>query len=138
MGVIHRLWHSIGANVIGMSVCEHDEMLAATSHLPHLLSYTLVNVLIKKNKGNDIFRYAAGGFADFSRLASSDPALWAEIFLTNASEIEAILDAYIKQLTNYKDLLLDKNKDSLAIEFAKAKTAREYFMEKHFNFAELL
>ena len=101
--------------------------------LPHLLSYTLVNVLIKKNKGNDIFRYAAGGFADFSRLASSDPALWAEIFLTNANEIEAILDAYIKQLTNYKDLLLDKNKDSLAIEFAKAKTAREYFMEKHFN-----
>ena len=133
VGAIHRLWHSIGANVIGMSVCEHDEMLAATSHLPHLLSYTLVNVLIKKNKGNDIFRYAAGGFADFSRLASSDPALWAEIFLTNASEIEAILDAYIKQLTNYKDLLLDKNKDSLAIEFAKAKTAREYFMEKHFN-----
>ena len=49
--------------------------------------------LDKKNKGNDIFRYAAGGFADFSRLASSDPALWAEIFLTNASEIEAILDA---------------------------------------------
>ena len=98
---------------------------------------TIVNVLIKKNKGNDIFRYAAGGFADFSRLASSDPALWAEIFLTNASEIEAILDAYIKQLTNYKDLLLDKNKDSLAIEFARAKTARKYFMEKHFN-AELL
>ena len=94
VGTIHRLWHSIGANVIGMSVCEHDEMLAATSHLPHLLSYTLVNVLIKKNKGNDIFRYAAGGFADFSRLASSDPALWAEIFLTNANEIEAILDAH--------------------------------------------
>ncbi len=133
VGVIHRLWHSIGANVIGMSVCEHDEMLAATSHLPHLLSYTLVNVLIKKNKGDDIFRYAAGGFADFSRLASSDPALWAEIFLTNANEIKAILDAYITQLTNYKDLLLEKKKDSLAMEFAKAKTARKYFMEKHFN-----
>ncbi len=133
VGLIHRLWHSIGANVIGMSIDEHDEMLAATSHLPHLLSYALVNVLIKKKKGGDIFRYAAGGFADFSRLASSDPTLWAEIFLTNTNEIEVVLDAYIKQLMNYKNLLLEKDKDSLAAEFAEAKTAREYFMEKHFR-----
>ena len=131
--LIHRLWHAIGANVIGMSVNEHDEMLAATSHLPHLLSYTLVNILIKKNEGDDIFRYAAGGFADFSRLASSDPALWAEIFLTNTNEIQIILNAYIKQLKNCKSLLLQKNKDALAAEFAEAKTAREQFMEKHFN-----
>ena len=133
VGVIHRLWHSIGANVIGMSVDEHDEMLAATSHLPHLLSYALVNVLIKKNKGDDIFRYAAGGFADFSRLASSDPSLWSEIFLTNTNQIEVVLDAYIKQLTDCKNLLLEKDKDSLAAEFAKAKTAREYFIKKHFK-----
>ena len=91
IGLIHELWRSIGANVIAMSVNDHDEILAATSHLPHLLSYALVNVLIKKNKSDDIFRYAAGGFADFSRLASSDPTLWSEIFLANSNEIEVLL-----------------------------------------------
>ena len=131
--LIHELWRSIGANVIGMSVKDHDEILAATSHLPHLLSYALVNVLIKKNKSDDIFRYAAGGFADFSRLASSDPNLWSEIFLANTNEIENVLDAYIQQLIDYKELLLKERKESLAADFAAAKTAREHFMKKHYQ-----
>ena len=133
IGLVHELWRSIGANVIGMRASDHDEILAATSHLPHLLAYGLVNALIKKNKSDDILRYAAGGFADFSRLASSDPNLWSEILLANASEIGAVLDEYIKQLTDYKTLLLKKKKKSLTANFAAAKTAREHFMKKYYQ-----
>ena len=60
-------------------------VLAATSHLPHLLSYALVDVLVQSRQSEDIFRYAAGGFADFSRLASSDPTMWADIFIANST-----------------------------------------------------
>ena len=137
IGLVHELWRSIGANVIGMSVDDHDEILAATSHLPHLLAYALVNVLVKKNKSDDIFRYAAGGFADFSRLASSDPTLWSEIFLANANQIEVVLDGYIQQLIDYKTLLRQKNQESLAADFTSAKTAREHFMKKHYQAGNL-
>ena len=133
VGIVHELWRSIGANVIGMSPDEHDSILASTSHLPHLLAYALVNVLIGQKKSDDIFRYAAGGFADFSRLASSDPTMWSEIFLTNANETEVMLDAFIDQLMGYKSLLSEKNHQALAINFKAAKTAREHFMEKHYN-----
>ena len=92
-----------------------------------------MNVLIGQKKSDDIFRYAAGGFADFSRLASSDPTMWSEIFLTNANETEVMLDAFIDQLMRYKSLLSEKNHQALAINFKAAKTAREHFMEKHYN-----
>ena len=72
VATINSLFRELGANVLGMTRIRHDEVLAATSHLPHLLAYAIVDVLLKQEQSEDIFRYAAGGFADFSRLASSD------------------------------------------------------------------
>lgn len=71
-----RFWQALGSDVSLMPVEQHDAVLAATSHLPHILAFALVDVLGKKDEQVDIFKYAAGGFKDFTRIASSDPTMW--------------------------------------------------------------
>ena len=75
-----QLWQAAKAEVICMDVEKHDEVLAHTSHLPHLMAFNLVEQLAKREDNLDIFRYAAGGFRDFSRIAASDPQMWHDIF----------------------------------------------------------
>ena len=87
LAVVNELWRKLGANILGMELAKHDEVLAMTSHLPHLLAYTIVDALFGQQQSEDIFRYAAGGFADFSRLASSNAKMWSDIFVTNLSLI---------------------------------------------------
>lgn len=131
--LVHRLWRMLGAKVLGMSVNRHDQVLAATSHLPHLLSYALVDVLIKNQQSEDIFRYAAGGFADFSRLASSDPTMWADIFTANAAATTAVLDEYIEQLNSLRSSLVDNDYQKLHETFSIAKSTRDGFIRKLTN-----
>lgn len=77
---ISQLWQSVGATVMKMDVAHHDAVLAYTSHLPHLLAFNLVEQLADHDDNMDIFRYAAGGFRDFTRIAASDPVMWHDIF----------------------------------------------------------
>jgi prephenate dehydrogenase len=77
-----------------MSVERHDEVLAKTSHLPHLLAFSLVDTLARESENLDIFRYAAGGFRDFTRIAASDPVMWHDIFLANETSVLQALDAF--------------------------------------------
>jgi 3-phosphoshikimate 1-carboxyvinyltransferase len=79
LAVVDRLWRELGADVEHMQVERHDEVLAATSHLPHLLAFGLVDSLAKRNENLEIFRYAAGGFRDFTRIAGSDPVMWHQL-----------------------------------------------------------
>lgn len=130
VALVHALWRSLGARVLGMSVARHDQVLAATSHLPHLLSYALVDVLVKNQQNEDIFRYAAGGFADFSRLASSDPTMWADIFVTNAAATTEVLDDYIAHLQHLRGALQRKDYQLLRKTFVSAKTIRDRFVRK--------
>lgn len=130
---VHELWRTLGADVLGMTVQRHDEVLAATSHLPHLLSYALVDVLVKSRQSEDIFRYAAGGFADFSRLASSDPTMWADIFIANSAAVTSVLDEYIEYLQRLREALVSKEHESLMTTFSAAKKARDGFVRKIFN-----
>src|SRR5690606_16140174 len=74
--LVTRMWQSTGAQVIRMDVARHDEVLAATSHLPHLIAFSLVDTLAGEDDNKEIFRYAAGGFRDFTRIAASDPTMW--------------------------------------------------------------
>ena len=76
LALVDSLWRALGADVEHMEVEHHDEVLAATSHLPHLLAFTLVDSLAKRSENLEIFRYAAGGFRDFTRIAGSDPVMW--------------------------------------------------------------
>ena len=96
------LWQNIGARIEQMSAQKHDDIFAATSHLPHLLSYNLVNSLAQMPEKYNVFNYAAGGFRDFTRIAASDPTMWHDICIANAPAI-------LQQLRNYQTLL-----DSLA------------------------
>ncbi len=135
--LVTELWRSLAANVLGMSVARHDEVLAATSHLPHLLAYSIVDVLKKQEQSEDIFRYAAGGFADFSRLASSDPQMWSEIFTANRQATSTILGSMIDELVLLKQQLDSSSQDELLKEFsqlfAAARDTREEFIHTHFR-----
>ena len=89
---VRDMWSGAGAEVVELGVTQHDAILAATSHLPHMLAYALVDALSNSALSDDIFRFAAGGFRDFTRIASSDPIMWRDIALANRDELlKAIL-----------------------------------------------
>lgn len=131
---VMQLWQTLGADVHGMTPERHDEVLAGTSHLPHLLAYTLVNTLVdsvsEKDRSRQVFDYAAGGFADFSRIASSDPYMWRDIFLANRDATVDVLDAYINSLNEMRHRLLKGDGDGLQYEFTRAKRVRDEFIRR--------
>ncbi len=130
---VRLLWQRLGAEVHDMSVHDHDAVLAGTSHLPHLLAFSLVNTLSGQSLSDDIFRYAAGGFAGFTRIASSDPTMWRDIFLANGPATVAVLDAYTGELARMRQAILDGQGEFLAQRFAAAKQARDHFVARHFR-----
>lgn len=130
---VNELWRVIGANVIGMSLDKHDQVLAATSHLPHALAFAIVDTLSAREGSDDIFRYAAGGFADFSRLASSNPVMWSDIFVANAVATEQVLDDYIENLQTLKQAIKHKDRDALLALFTRSKETRDRFVAHYFT-----
>jgi len=122
---VKEMWQTTGAIVETLDVKQHDDVLAATSHLPHVLAYSLVNTLSKSEYGDHVFDFAAGGFKSFSRIASSDPVMWRDICLENKEAIVASLDQYQKDLASLKKLIEDENGDGLNDLFAHAKTTRD-------------
>lgn len=124
---IAKLWQNIGAVVSQMTAQKHDEILSLTSHLPHLLSYALTFQLAKDDNNLEIFRYAAGGFRDFSRISASSPIMWHDIFLANKEAVLQGLENYQAILNELKSAILNDNSDDLLNTFETAKNAREYF-----------
>ncbi|UZA15935.1 prephenate dehydrogenase/arogenate dehydrogenase family protein [Moraxella bovis] len=124
---IAMLWQSLGASVDFMSCEKHDEVLALTSHLPHLLSYALTYQLAKDEESLNIFRYAGGGFRDFSRISASSPIMWHDIFLANKQAVLQGLENYQAILNQLKSDIENDNSDDLLKTFEIAKNAREYF-----------
>lgn len=127
---VQAMWKSCGAEVVETTIEHHDEVLAATSHLPHMLAFSLVDTLAKMDAKSDIFNFAAGGFRDFTRIASSDPDMWRDICLANG-------DALVKMIKKFSDdlQLLSKaieNNDSTYLKetFSRAKKARDEFCDK--------
>lgn len=124
---VAQLWESMGAIVSEMSVEEHDRILAATSHLPHVLAFSLVDALAKRSEQRDIFTYAAGGFRDFTRIAGSDPQMWHDIVLANRDAILAALDDFDKSLDQMRQAIDSRNGHRLLQIFSEAKAARDRF-----------
>ena len=119
------MWQCVGAVVECMSAEHHDHVLAATSHLPHLLAFTLVDSLARRDESCEIFRYAAGGFRDFTRIAASDPTMWRDIALANSNEISLILQQYQQELEDLQRDLQAKDAQNLFDRFSRAQQARE-------------
>ncbi|GHD48177.1 3-phosphoshikimate 1-carboxyvinyltransferase [Marinobacter persicus] len=121
------LWEGCGATVLTMSVAYHDEVLAATSHLPHLIAFSLVDTLAGEDENMDIFRYAAGGFRDFTRIAASDPVMWHDIFLSNREAVLRVIDHFTKDLDQLRSAIAEGDGATLLRVFSRAKAAREHF-----------
>ncbi len=119
------MWQCVGAVVECMSAAHHDHVLAATSHLPHLLAFTLVDSLARMDESREVFRYAAGGFRDFTRIAGSDPTMWRDIALANAFEIKQVLKRYQVELEALQRDLESKDAQALFDRFSRAQAARE-------------
>ncbi|OZG72202.1 bifunctional prephenate dehydrogenase/3-phosphoshikimate 1-carboxyvinyltransferase [Hahella sp. CCB-MM4] len=122
-----KLWRATGAQVLMMSVPHHDEVLAATSHLPHLIAFSLVDTLAGADDNKEIFRYAAGGFRDFTRIAASDPIMWHDIFLSNRAAVLKVIDEFSADLGKLRKAIDQGDGETLMGVFTRAKAAREHF-----------
>ncbi|MGY8815869.1 MAG: prephenate dehydrogenase [Gammaproteobacteria bacterium] len=128
--MISSMWETCGANVVSMSVEHHDLMLAATSHLPHVLAYSLVSCLAKMSEEENIFKYSGGGFRDFSRIASSNPEMWSDICISNQENLLEVIEQYKVQLNEITELIKNNDKKSLEYLFSKVKITRDRFVEQ--------
>ena len=104
-GSVERLWAALGAEVVRMDAERHDRVLACTSHLPHLLAYALVDTLSNLDDSEEIFRFAAGGFRDFTRIAGSDPVIWRDIFASNRAALLEVLDRFSADLAGLRGMI---------------------------------
>ncbi|MGB0942278.1 MAG: prephenate dehydrogenase/arogenate dehydrogenase family protein [Marinomonas sp.] len=125
---LHRMWTAIGADVVSMDVTHHDHVLAGSSHLPHLLAYTLVDALANSERSQDVFRFAAGGFRDFTRIASSDPIMWRDVFLANKDATLESLDSFTEHLQQLRHSIEVGDGPAMFGVFTRAKSARDHFL----------
>ena len=124
---VTQLWEILGAEVLTMTVEDHDDVLAATSHLPHAIAYSLVDTLAHDIANPNIFRYAAGGFRDFTRIASSDPVMWHDIMKANKAAILRSLDLFTDNLQRMRSSIEKEDSDYLLEVFSRAKEARDEY-----------
>ena len=110
--MITNLWEGLGAAVFKIDPVRHDEIMSYASHLPHVISYAVLNSIMK-NANKDITTFSAGGLKDFVRIAGSDPKMWTDIFLSNKQSILKAIDAYKDSLDEIKELLESENEKEL-------------------------
>jgi len=125
--LVRNMWLATGAEVVDMEVARHDAVLAATSHLPHVLAYALVDSLAQSAESDEIFRCAAGGFRDFTRIASSDPVMWRDIAIANKSALLRAMDQFTDHLAQLRHAVATEDAQGMHDTFARAKTARDEF-----------
>ena len=122
---MRELWETCGARVASMTPEDHDAMLGAVSHLPHVLAYALVHEFALRENASELFSYAGGGFRDFTRIASSHPEMWRDICVANRDAIVGELDRYMLKLSEARVLLAEGNAPGLEKVFSEAKAARD-------------
>ena len=125
--LVTAMWQAAGAEVETMDAQHHDMVLAGTSHLPHLLAFGLVDCLNSLEDVDEVFRFAAGGFRDFTRIASSDPVMWRDICLSNRDDILAMMKKYEDELKTISSALQENDGNALIDIFSRAKQARDQF-----------
>jgi prephenate dehydrogenase len=122
---VAQLWRAVGATVEAMDAAEHDGLLAQTSHLPHLLSYALVEALIDVTPAARLFGHSGGGFRDMTRLAASDPVMWRDIALDNRDGLLRAIDTFAARLAAVRADIAAGDGAALQRRFTRAKAARD-------------
>ncbi len=130
---VSAAWAACGARVSRMTPAEHDAVLAAVSHLPHLLSYALVHEFAGRANSAQLFGLAAGGFRDFTRIASSHPEMWRDICVANRGPLLAELDRYAAKLAALRPLVESGDGAALERVFGEARAARERWLAGDFE-----
>lgn len=129
---IRQLWQACGAQVSIMSADEHDEILAATSHLPHILAFTMMNHLCHSSSDLvNLLRFAGSGLRDFTRIASSSPEMWRDICLANREPLLKQIDRYHHELKSLQELLESSDGQSLENFFSQAQSARKNWLKNN-------
>ena len=124
---VKKFWELIGSKTKIMSFSDHDYILSLTSHLPHAIAYTIVRSSVKNEDKlkDEVIKYSAGGLRDFTRIASSDPIMWRDIFIDNSENILKVLDAFSNNLEEMKKAIREKNSDKLSQIFSSTKNVRK-------------
>ncbi len=125
---VRLLWRACGAKVIEIPAETHDAVFAAVSHLPHLLAFALVDEFAGRPNAKTLFSFAASGFRDFTRIASSSPEMWKDIALNNREALLRELNAYEAQLVVLREALEARDGDALQNLMARARHARDRWM----------
>ena len=133
LNLITEMWKLTGAEVVNLDVENHDTILAATSHLPHMLAYALVDCLSRMQERDEIFEFAAGGFADFTRIASSHPRMWHDICFSNREQLLNVMDQFDQHLNKIRAAIKDNDSDALLELFERAKISRDNFTDQRKN-----
>ncbi len=128
--LVTQLWSATGAVVSELDAMAHDQLVSASSHLPHLVAFGLVNYIANHAKGEECFDLAASGFYDFTRIASSDPTMWRDISLANADAIVAELQGYIESLETIRMQISQGDGEQLQDILNVAKASRDHYLAK--------
>ena len=125
--VVRRLWESLGAKVSEMDAESHDQMFASVSHLPHLLAYACIQA-IANSETQEALGHSGAGLKDFSRIASSSPQMWADIFLENQKNLLLRMNTFKDTMNDLEDAILRNDKEKLIELLTLAKTERDRWM----------
>lgn len=125
---VRDMWEAVGAAVRNVDARNHDVILAACSHLPHILAYALIDMLVRRDDHRQVFELAAGGFRDFTRIAGSDPAMWRDICVANREPLIALLQDFREDLGEVIDAVREGDTDWLLETFERARHARNTYV----------
>jgi len=122
---VYGLWQAVGAQVVSMDAAEHDRILAASSHLPHMVAYALMDMLVRMDEHRQIFEYSAGGLHDTTRVAGSDGVMWRDIVLANREALLSVLRQYHDDIGEMIDAIERGDGQWLLETFQRARRGRE-------------
>lgn len=128
--LISRMWQLTGAETYSLDARTHDDLLAATSHLPHVVAYALVEYLAEHEESDTLFKLAAAGFYDFTRIASSDPVMWRDICLTNRDGVLKALMGYRTHIDKMLNAIRESNGEVLLQSFDRSKRSRDNALKR--------
>ena len=130
ISTVKDMWETIGAEVVFMEPSVHDELLALTSHLPHALAFILVDLLSRQTNPEDSFDLSAGGFYDITRIASGDPVMWRDIFLSNQQAVLQRLTEFSTAIANLAELITDCDSHGLEQMFKHSNEVRRQIKDR--------
>ena len=131
VALVRRVWEEAGMNVEEMTPQRHDTIMALVSHLPHLIAYTIVGTAadLEEETQEEVIKFSAGGFRDFTRIAGSDPVMWRDIFLNNADAVLEVLQRFSEDLTALQRAIRKKDGDTLLDLFSRTRLIRRQVIE---------